>query len=113
MPISKDEVRRIARLAHLEHPRIQDKNGAWIEPPELLFDDETLERMAAEIGNILDHVKELDLVEVEGVEGTSHGVPLPALFDEDVARPGLSTERALAAAPARTGASVSVPKIIE
>ena len=113
MPIDKAEVRRIARLAHLEYPRVQAKDGTWIDPPDLLIDDATLERLAAELGKILDHVKQLEEVNVEGVEPTSHGVPLPTRTRTDEAKPGITPDRALAGAPMRVGDAVAVPRIVE
>jgi aspartyl-tRNA(Asn)/glutamyl-tRNA(Gln) amidotransferase subunit C len=113
MPIDKAEVRRIARLAHLEYPRIPAKDGGFVDPPELLMDDALLEKLAGEIGQILDHIKQLDEVNVEGVEPTSHGVPLPTAFREDEANPGLATDRALDQAPQRIGDAVAVPRIVE
>ena|SRR5438067_19436 len=113
MAISKEEVRRIARLAHLEYPRIQAKDGTFVEPADHLMDDAMLEKLATELGQVLDHVRQLDEVDVSNVEATSHGVPLPTRFREDVAGPGLATDKALAAAPERTGDAISVPKIVE
>src|SRR5687768_12294765 len=99
--IDKSEVRRIARLAHLEFPRVQNKDGTWSEPSEHLFDDATLEKLAGDISRFLEHMRDLDSVDVSGVEPTSHGVPLPTAFREDVAGHVLETERALEGAPAR------------
>jgi aspartyl-tRNA(Asn)/glutamyl-tRNA(Gln) amidotransferase subunit C len=113
MPIDKAEVRRIARLAHLEYPRVQDKDGAWVEPPDHLIDDETLDGLAKDLGQILDHVKELDEVKVEGVEPMSHAVQLPTAFRRDDPRESLDIERALGSAPARSGNAILVPKIVE
>lgn len=113
MPIDKAEVRRIARLAHLEYPRIPSKSSGFVEPPELLMDDATLETLALELGRILEHVKELEEVDVEGIEPTSHGVPLPTRFREDAPHPGLPTDRALDQAPQRLGDAFCVPRIVE
>jgi aspartyl-tRNA(Asn)/glutamyl-tRNA(Gln) amidotransferase subunit C len=111
--ISKDEVRRIARLAHLEYPRVHQKDGTFGEPAEHLIDDTTLEAFARELRQILDYVQQLDEVNVEGVQPTSHGVPLPTKLRADEPGPVLPTERALAAAPQHTGDAISVPKIVE
>jgi aspartyl-tRNA(Asn)/glutamyl-tRNA(Gln) amidotransferase subunit C len=113
MPIDKEEVRRIARLAHLEYPRVQGKDGAWEEPAEHLIDDATIEKLAQDLGQILDHARLLDEVKVEGVEPMSHAVALPTAFRRDDPRESLDVERALAAAPARSGNAILVPKIVE
>jgi aspartyl-tRNA(Asn)/glutamyl-tRNA(Gln) amidotransferase subunit C len=113
MAIDEREVRRIARLAHLEYPRIKDRDGRWIESDEHLIDDGTLRKLAADITQILEHVRELESIDVSGVEPTSHGVPLPPLLREDEPRPGIDPEKLLEGAPSRTGDAVSVPKIVE
>lgn len=104
MAIDKDEVRRIARLARLEHGKNE---------PDQLLDDATLEKLALEISNILEHVKELSSVDTRAVPPTSHGVPLPPLLRDDVAGEAHDPDRLLTAAPARTGDAVRVPRIVE
>jgi aspartyl-tRNA(Asn)/glutamyl-tRNA(Gln) amidotransferase subunit C len=114
MAIDEAEVRRIARLAHLEYPRVRDREGSWVEPDEHLIDDATLRKLAADITQILEHVKALSEVDVSNVEPTSHGVPLPPLFREDEPETErIDPERLLEGAPARSGGAVSVPKIVE
>ena len=113
MAIDEAEVRRIARLAHLEYPRVRDRDGRWVEPEEHLIDDATLKKLAADVTQILEHVKELEQLDVSSVEPTSHGVPLPPLMRPDEAEEGIDPERLLEGAPARAGDAVSVPKIVE
>ncbi len=113
MAVDKDEVRRIARLAYLELPRVQDEKGRFSEPSDALLDDRELERLQAELNQILAYVEELKELDLEGVEPTSHGIPLDPLFRDDRADATLSTERALESAPKRVGDSFAVPKIIE
>lgn len=113
MAIDEAEVRRIARLAHLEYPRVKDRTGAWVEPDEHLIDAETLRKLASDINQILEHVKQLEQVDVSNIEPTSHGVPLPPLFRADEAHEGIDPEKLLEGAPARAGEQVSVPKIVE
>jgi aspartyl-tRNA(Asn)/glutamyl-tRNA(Gln) amidotransferase subunit C len=111
--IDRDEARRIARLAHLEYPRVQQKDGTFTEPSEHLIDDRTLDALARDLKEILEYVRALDEVNVEGVEPTSHGVPLPTKLRSDAPGETLPTERALAAAPQHTGEAIAVPKIVE
>ena len=113
MSIDKAEIRRIARLAHLEKPRVLGDNGQWAEPESHLIDEATLDKLAADLTQILEYVDQLKEVDTEGVEPTSHGVPLPTLFREDAERDGLAPDDALAATPVRVGNAVSVPKIVE
>ncbi|MEO1227423.1 MAG: Asp-tRNA(Asn)/Glu-tRNA(Gln) amidotransferase subunit GatC [Myxococcota bacterium] len=104
MAIDADEVRRIARLAHLELPE-----GSSSE----LFDEATLNALARDLDRILEHVRDLSEVDVEGVPPTAHGVPIPTRLRSDEAGPTLTPDEALGGAPARDGDAFSVPKVIE
>jgi len=113
MSIDKTVVRQVARLACLELPRIADKSGAMTEPDEHLIDDERLARLATELNKIIDYVQELNELDLEGVEPTSHGVPLPTKYRADIVGPALGPERALRTAPAQSSNAFRVPKVIE
>lgn len=113
MALGPADVKRLLRLAHLELPRVPDKNGGFTEPERSLVNEAELLRLSQELEQILGHVEELKTVDTSQVEPTAHGVALPTLFREDTAAPGLDPERALAQAPARVGQSFSVPKIVE
>lgn len=113
MAISRDDVRNIARLAYLELPRVQDPNGAWVEPNEHLLDDATLERFSKELSKILDHFAELSALDLTGVEATAHGVPLPTRLREDLVEGEMGRELALKGAPKSAADSFSVPKVVE
>ena len=65
----------------------------------LRLTDEELERMPAELSKILEHVEKMDELDLEGVEPTTHVVDLTNVLREDVPRPCLPRERALAGAP--------------
>jgi aspartyl-tRNA(Asn)/glutamyl-tRNA(Gln) amidotransferase subunit C len=97
MALSLEEVRRIAALARLALTPEEER------------------RYAGQLSAILDHVAQLSELDVSGVEPMTHALAAgdtPALRD-DVERPGLSPEEALAAAPAREGTAFKVPRIIE
>lgn len=111
--MDRDEVRRIARLAHLEYPRVRDDRGAWAEPEEHLIDDQTLDRLARDMDQILGYVRQLEEVDVSNVAPTSHGVDLPPNMREDAVEEGADPEALLQGAPARAEDAVSVPKIVE
>ena len=79
---------------------------------------------AEQLSAILDAVAQLQGLDVSDVEPTSHASLLaslsaeapqqePLLLREDVPRPSLPPEAALANAPARSGTSFAVPKILE
>lgn len=79
----------------------------------MCLDDEALDRLAAELGRILDHVRDLQAVDVEGVPPTRHGVELPSRWRSDEAKPSIDRDAGLSGAPARIGDAVAVPKIVE
>ena len=97
MALSLEEVRRIADLARLR----------------LSADEERT--FAAQLSAILDHVRQLEELDVAGVEPMTHALAAgeaPALRP-DAVLPGLAPDEALAGAPAREGTCFKVPRIIE
>jgi aspartyl-tRNA(Asn)/glutamyl-tRNA(Gln) amidotransferase subunit C len=96
MALSLADVKRIASLARLE-----------LSPEE--------ERLfAGQLSAVLDYVRQLEELDVSGVQPMTHalsGDETP--LREDLVRPGLPPERALAAAAARQGGCFKVPRIIE
>ncbi|SRR6266568_5039331 len=97
MPLSLEEVRRVASLARL---RLSPEE-------EQLF--------AGQLSAILDHVKQLEELDVSAVEPMTHALAAGevAALRPDEPTPGLDPEAALANAPARDGTAFQVPRIIE
>ena len=89
--IDRDQVLHVARLARLH------------------LSDQELERMPGELSKILDHVEKMDELDLDGVEPTSHVVDLTNVLREDVPRPCLPHERALAGAPDVADGGFRVP----
>jgi len=90
--ITRDEARRIAALAHLE------------------FDDDALDRMAAEMTKILTYIDQLREVEAEDRQDSlSPTTPLR----NDVVRPGVDRDAVERNAPAWRDGHFVVPKVIE
>jgi aspartyl-tRNA(Asn)/glutamyl-tRNA(Gln) amidotransferase subunit C len=89
--IDRDQVLHVARLARLR------------------LTDEELERMPGELSKILEHVERMDELDLEGVEPTSHVVELQNVLRDDVPRPSLPRERALAGAPEVADGGFRVP----
>ena len=88
------DIQAVAKLAQLELTEQQARDfGAQLE--------RVLEAFAA-----------LDAVNVEGVEPTTHPVPLPCPRRADEVTPSMARERLLDAAPARDEASFVVPRVI-
>lgn len=97
MALTLDEVRRVAALARLK----------------LSAEEEQL--FAGQLSAILDHVRELEALDVAGVPPMTHALAegeAVALRPDELV-PGLTPEEALAAAPAREGTCFKVPRIIE
>jgi aspartyl-tRNA(Asn)/glutamyl-tRNA(Gln) amidotransferase subunit C len=93
--ISREEVEQVARLARLH------------------LSDEELERMREQLAAILAYVDKLRELDVEGVEPTSHAVPMVNVMRDDENTPCLPQEEALANAPDRAGEFFRVPRILE
>ena len=93
--ITRDEVERVAALARL------------------LLSDAEAERMAAELDTILEYVETLGRLDTDGIEPTSHVIPLATPLRQDRAVAPLDAELALVNAPEREGSAFAVPKVIE
>lgn len=93
--ITRAEVAHLARLARLD-----------------LAEDE-LDHYAEQLDVILTSVARVSEVAAEDIPPTSHPVPLVNVTRPDVARPGLSRDEALAAAPAVEDDRFRVPRILE
>ena len=89
--IDRDQVLHVARLARLR------------------LTGEELERIPAELSKILEHVEKMDELDLDGVEPTSHVVDLTNVLREDVPRPSLDRETALAQAPDAADGGFRVP----
>ncbi len=89
--IDHSDVEYVARLARLH-----------------LSDDE-VERMAAELSAVLGHIEHIEELNLEGVEPTSHVVPLENVLRADEPRPCLTREQALANAPEAADDGFAVP----
>ncbi len=93
--INRDDVAHLARLAHIE------------------MSAEELDRMAGELAVIVDSVKSVSEAAGDDVPATSHPIPLTNVFREDVVRPGLSQQQALAGAPRAEDGRFRVPRILD
>jgi len=93
--ISMKEVEHVARLSRLE------------------LSEAEKERMRRELDSILAYIDKLRALDTEGVEPTSHAVPMTNVLRLDAPRPSFPQEEMLANAPERSGEFFRVPKIIE
>jgi aspartyl-tRNA(Asn)/glutamyl-tRNA(Gln) amidotransferase subunit C len=95
MKLTSEEVDHIALLARLE-----------LSPAER-------ERAAEELSQILDHFEQLKVLDTEGVEPTSHVMPVVNVLRKDESRPGLPRDVALQNAPEQAGGMFQVPRVVE
>jgi len=94
MPISRDEVRRIAALAHLD------------------LDDLTAERLRAHLEQILDYVGKLNELDTSAVAPAIGVTETGEEAREDRPRPSLPIDDALANAPESGQRQFKVPRVL-
>lgn len=95
MALDRAAVDHVARLARLD------------------LSEEERERMRVELTKILDHAEKIQALDLDGVEPTSHALPLRNVMRPDEARPSLPPEEALANAPEQEDGRFLVPRIVE
>jgi aspartyl-tRNA(Asn)/glutamyl-tRNA(Gln) amidotransferase subunit C len=95
VPLSSDEVRHVAMLARI-----------GLEPGDVEF-------YAEQLSGILAHIDRLKELDTEAIPPTAQVVEVANTLREDVPRPGLSQEEALANAPAAVDGFFRVPAIQE
>lgn len=95
MAITKDDVRRIVKLAKLE------------------FDDSQIERGTKELSAILEYIKILENAPLDGLEPIAHALEVDCPRRDDEIRPSLPPEDALKNAPQKEDAFFKVPEVIE
>ncbi|MCR4337925.1 MAG: Asp-tRNA(Asn)/Glu-tRNA(Gln) amidotransferase subunit GatC [Candidatus Omnitrophica bacterium] len=93
--ISKKDVQYIAHLARIS------------------LSENEQETLAKDLEGIVKYVGKLQELDTKAVEPTTHVLPINNVFREDVVRPSLTQEEALANAPAKEAGSFKVPQVIE
>jgi aspartyl-tRNA(Asn)/glutamyl-tRNA(Gln) amidotransferase subunit C len=94
MKITKEEVLYVARLARLD------------------LDEESIEKFAGQIDDILGYIEKLNQVNTQNIKPTSHAIFLTNAFREDQEREHIERELALANAPEKEDGSFIVPKVV-
>lgn len=85
---------------------------ATAEMARLRLDEAELPRLAAELSSILALAEKLAAVNVEGIEPTTHAVPLSCPLREDVVGSHDPVESALRNAPATEATFFTVPAML-
>ena len=95
MAVSVEDVRGVSALARLR------------------FSLEEEQRLTGELNRILQYMDKLNELDTEGVEPTSHVLPLANAFRQDEVESSSSVAEILAAAPQRQESYFKVPRIID
>lgn len=92
--ITTEEVAHVAQLARLK------------------LTDEELERFTGQLAAVLEHARDVEALDTEGVPPTAHPLPLRNVLREDRARDSLDRAEVLAAAPSVEADRFRVPRIL-
>lgn len=92
--ISRDDVAHVARLARLS-----------------LTDDE-LATFTDQLGAVLDHAADVEALDLDDVEPTSHPIPLTNVLRNDLVVPGADRDEVLAQAPDVEDHQFRVPPVL-
>ncbi len=94
MPVTLDDVKKIANLANLE------------------FSPDDLSAYTSQINQILSYVEQLNNVDTSNVDITYHPILYPDVFRKDEILESLSVDKVLQNAPEKTWQYFVVPKVI-
>lgn len=95
MKITRAEVEHVARLARLE------------------LGESELDTFTVQMDAILAYVEKLNALNTDGIVPTSHAVPMENAFREDLLKPSIGVDNAVANAPNHAESFFRVPKVIE
>jgi len=79
----------------------------------LALSDEEIDTFQQQLSQVLDHVQQLEKVDVSNVEPIAHANEVVNVFREDEPRPSLSPGQALANAPKQANDLFIVTKVVE
>ena len=94
MSLTKADVEKVASLARLK------------------LSDVELETMTRQLGQVIGYVQQLEALDTTDVEPMAHAADLSNVFADDVLRPSLPRDAALANAPKRDGEHYLVPAVL-
>ncbi|MBW8035085.1 MAG: Asp-tRNA(Asn)/Glu-tRNA(Gln) amidotransferase subunit GatC [Planctomycetes bacterium] len=93
--IDETQVRKVAKLARLE------------------LTDSEVGQFSGELSAIIEYIEKLNELDVEDVEPLAHCLPIHNVFRDDVVKPSLDNEQAIANAPDRHDGYFKVPKVLD
>ena len=94
MPISINEVKHVAQLAHLQ------------------FSEDELNKFTHQLNDILEYIQKLNELDTTNIGPLSQVIKLSNVFREDVVKSSYPREEMLRNAPRRTEKFFKVPKVI-
>ncbi|HET9077652.1 MAG TPA: Asp-tRNA(Asn)/Glu-tRNA(Gln) amidotransferase subunit GatC [Acidimicrobiales bacterium] len=92
--ITTDDVAHVARLARLR------------------LSDVELEEFTGQLAAVLDHARDVEALDTEGVPPTAHPLPLVNVLRDDVVVPSLDRDEVLRQAPSVEADRFRVPRIL-
>ncbi|HEX7166198.1 MAG TPA: Asp-tRNA(Asn)/Glu-tRNA(Gln) amidotransferase subunit GatC [Acidimicrobiales bacterium] len=92
--ITQDDVRHVAKLARLD------------------ITEEEVATFTGQLEAVLDHARDVEALDVEGVPPTAHPLPIENVFRDDTPRPSVDRDEVLAMAPAAEDNRFRVPRIL-
>lgn len=92
--LTRDEVAAVAKLARLD------------------LSDEELDAYTGQLASILAHAEDIEALEIDDVEPTSHPFELVNVLRPDEIRPGVDRDEVLSQAPAAENGRFRVPAIL-
>jgi len=95
MSITVKDVEHVASLARLE------------------LSEREKEQFTEQLNAILKYAAQLNALDTEGIEPTSHAMPLVNVMREDAVRPSLPIEKVLLNAPDEEEGQIKVPAVLE
>jgi aspartyl-tRNA(Asn)/glutamyl-tRNA(Gln) amidotransferase subunit C len=93
--ISRDQVLHLAQLARLA------------------LDEEETAALTEQLDRVLEYARSLEGLDTEGIEPTSHPLPIRTPWREDRCEAPIPAEQAVANAPERSDTAFVVPKILD
>ena len=92
--ISRADVEKVAKLARLN------------------LSDAEIQQFTGQLGAILEYVEKMNELDTENVEPLAHCLPVHNVLRDDVPKPSLTNEQALANAPERENEYFKMPKVL-
>lgn len=93
--ITKQQIQHVASLARMH------------------LKDSEVESLSRDLSKIIDHVNQLNQLDVKDVPPTSHPLPMENVYRKDEVVPSMSRDEALSIAVQKDKGMFKVPKIIE